>query len=195
MITAMGDGPGRSSPGLRVVDPVPVINKEGLMTSKTMKVLAAALAAVGALAASAGTAVASPDGQRVLIRNAATEQCVKAAPVPRSTDAPPYQLVLAECEPTDPAQRFYFSWDTLRSDALPGMCVTPVRQGLAMQPCEESDRSQLWVSAPLSENDPTDHIHPGQGKNTSWEARDGRLQLRPTQRDLAAQAWTYQHVG
>ncbi|MFH8939474.1 ricin-type beta-trefoil lectin domain protein [Streptomyces griseosporeus] len=165
------------------------------MSSKTtIKVLAAVLAAVGVLEASGGTAVAFPDGQRVLIRNAATEQCVKAAPVPRSTDAPPYQLVLAECEPTDPAQRFYFSWDTLRSDALPGMCVTPVRH-LAMQPCEESDHSQLWVSAPPSEHDPTDHIHPAQGKKTSWEARDGRVQVRPTQPSLAAQAWTYQPVG
>ncbi|WP_374196348.1 hypothetical protein [Streptomyces sp. ISL-10] len=104
-----------------------MINKEGLMTSKTTKVLAAVLAAVGALAASGGTAMAFPDGQRVLIRNAATEQCVKAAPVPRSTDAPPYQLVLTECEPTDPAQRWYFSWDTLRSDALQGNGDAPGR--------------------------------------------------------------------
>ncbi|MGV9277763.1 hypothetical protein [Streptomyces griseosporeus] len=160
------------------------------MTSKTMKVGAAVLAAVGVLTAS-GPAVAFPDGQRVLVRNAAAEQCVKAQVVPRAADAPPYQLVLAECEPTDPAQRWYFSWGTLRSDVAPGMCVTPVRQGLALMPCEESDRSQLWASMPLSANDPTDHIHPAEGENTSWEARDGRIQLRPTQ-SLVAQAWTYQ---
>ncbi|GHF36039.1 hypothetical protein GCM10018783_00350 [Streptomyces griseosporeus] len=53
----------------------------------------------------------------------------------------------------------------------------------------------LWVSVPLSANDLTDHIHPAECENTSWEARDdGRVQLRPTQ-SLVAQAWTYQPVG
>ncbi|WP_086800294.1 hypothetical protein [Streptomyces caniscabiei] len=72
----------------------------------TLRTLGIALATAAAVAASTAPAEAFPDGQRTLVRSALTDRCVKADPMPRTADAPPLQLVLAECDADDPAQRF-----------------------------------------------------------------------------------------
>ncbi|MGW1674567.1 ricin-type beta-trefoil lectin domain protein [Streptomyces sp. NPDC002324] len=163
------------------------------MRSTTMRTLGVAAMVAGALAAAAVPAGAFPDGQRVLIRSALDDRCVRVQTAPRSADEAPLRLVLAECDERDTAQRFAFDWTTLSVESTPGMCVAPAgRQVLALTPCEENDRTQRWVSQPLTDDAPTDHIQTAEGgKSLSWEAaKDGTVRLAPTS-DRAAQEWLY----
>ncbi|WP_330346673.1 RICIN domain-containing protein (plasmid) [Streptomyces europaeiscabiei] len=163
------------------------------MRPTTMRTLGVVTMVVGALAAAAVPAGAFPDEQRVLIRSALGDRCVRVQATPQSADEPPLRLALAECDERDTAQRLRYSWGTLRVDSVPGMCVAPAeRQALALAPCEEDDRRQLWVSQPLTNDAPTDHIQTDEdGKSLSWEAaKDGTVRLAPTS-DRAAQEWLY----
>lgn len=162
-----------------------------VMAVRTLGIL---LAAVGGVAVSAAPAGAFPDGQRVLVRTALDDRCVKAEMSPRTADAPPLQLVLTECDTDDPAQRFSFNWSTLSTDSAPGLCVAPAGRQLALTPCDESDRSQRWVSRPLGADDVTDHVE-AEGRGVSWTAAaDGTVSLEPT-RDRAEQEWLYTPVA
>ncbi|WP_272819693.1 ricin-type beta-trefoil lectin domain protein [Streptomyces caniscabiei] len=147
---------------------------------------------VGTITVGTAPAGAFPDGQKVLIRSALDDRCVTVQTVPRTADEPPLRLALAECDEPAPGQRFRFDWQTLQTDASPGMCVAPAgRETLALAPCEEANRSQRWVSQPLTEDAPTDHIQTaGSGKNLSWEATADGVRLAPT-KDRAAQEWLY----
>ncbi|MFH8939484.1 hypothetical protein [Streptomyces griseosporeus] len=111
---------------------------------------------------------------------------------PDASGTVPLRLALTDrCDAADPAQRFYFDWDTVRSDFAPGLCVAPVRGVLVLKPCDESERSQLWVSRPRRANAPTEHIEAAEGENVSWTATaGGAVRLEPT-RDDTVQEWGY----
>ncbi|WP_086800295.1 hypothetical protein [Streptomyces caniscabiei] len=67
-------------------------------------------------------------------------------------------------------------------------------RGLGLEPCDEADRSQRWVSGPLGEDDPTDHIE-AEEDGVSWTAAaDGTVTPEPTG-DRAEQEWLYTPVA